>query len=186
MSKVILIAGQAKHGKDTFALLLRDALEKHGKDVMIVHFADYLKMIAEKYFGWDCVKDDKGRQLLQHLGTDVVRERNPWFWADVVKNLVEVFENDFDYVLIPDFRFLTEYGSMSQKREDGSRSNVKTVFIDRSGFENGLPEEHKNHRSERELIDSKFEFDQYVLNSGTLENLKEKAEMFARKELNAN
>lgn len=184
MAKVILIAGQAKHGKDTFAAMVRDELERAEKDVLIVHFADYLKFIAEKYFGWDGVKDDKGRHLLQFLGTDIVRERNPWFWADIVYNLVLAFEENYDFFIIPDFRFLTEYGSMASRNEDGHKLNVKTVFIDRLNFDNGLPVEHRNHPSERELIDHKFKFDQYVINGGTLENLAESARLYARKELN--
>ncbi|WP_322459555.1 hypothetical protein [Clostridium perfringens] len=44
--KCVSISGRAGHGKDTLALKLKEILEGKGKKVFIIHYADYLKMVA--------------------------------------------------------------------------------------------------------------------------------------------
>ena len=66
--KYISISGGAGHGKDTLANKLKNILEKEGKRVFIIHYADYLKMVATQVYKWNGLKDAKGRDLLQKLG----------------------------------------------------------------------------------------------------------------------
>ena len=72
--RVILISGSARFGKDSAAFIMKELLEKQKKKVLIIHYADNLKLFAKNYFGWSGQKDQKGRELLQWLGTDVVRK----------------------------------------------------------------------------------------------------------------
>lgn len=69
------VSGLAGSGKDTLADILCE-LYGYKKD----HFAFDLKFLAEAHFNWDRQKDDRGRDLLQQLGTDVGRDycRNIW------------------------------------------------------------------------------------------------------------
>ena len=48
--EVITISGHALHGKDSAAIIIKNHLEKKNKKVLIIHYADYLKFICEKYF----------------------------------------------------------------------------------------------------------------------------------------
>ena len=63
---VIMISGKAESGKDFTASILKEELEKKGRKILIVHYADYLKFIAKEYFGWDGVKDEKGRNIFAY------------------------------------------------------------------------------------------------------------------------
>lgn len=174
---VCLVAGKAKYGKDTFASFLKQSLEKKGKKVLILHFADYLKFICKEYMGWDGVKNNEGRTLLQHIGTDVIRNRNNDFWTDVVAQLIAVLYKDYDYFIVPDCRFINEVEVL---KFDYS-FNVKTFWVVRKEngefYDNGLTEEQKNHRSENDL--NIWPFDHIVFNTSDLDNLKAIAEYYA-------
>ena len=91
MVTVLLFAGSARHGKTTACEIVKAKLEAHKRRVLIINYADYLKFIAKEYFGWDGKKDEKGRTLLQWLGTDFVRNRYPTFWVDIICNFIKVF-----------------------------------------------------------------------------------------------
>ena len=84
--KIILIIGKARMGKDTTANIMKEQLESKGKKVLICHYADLLKYICKTFFGWDGVKDNNGRSILQYVGTDKIRKENPNYW---VKFIVE-------------------------------------------------------------------------------------------------
>lgn len=107
--KTILISGKSGSGKDAFAILLKTKLEQeqHAR-ILTIHFADLVKVYAEKYYNWDGVKDAAGRSLLQHLGTDTVRKVFPDYWAECVAQFIYAVRDDFDYTLIPDARFPNE------------------------------------------------------------------------------
>ena len=100
--KVITISGKAQNGKDTTAGLLKAALEADGYKVLITHYADLLKYICKQFFGWDGQKDDAGRHILQYVGTDIIRQKRPDYWVGFVTSILELFPNEWDYVLIPD------------------------------------------------------------------------------------
>lgn len=82
MAKIILISGKAEHGKTATARIIKERLESEGKTVTIVPFASYLKFVCKEYFGWNGKKDLDGRKILQHVGTDVVRKKDPDFWVE--------------------------------------------------------------------------------------------------------
>ena len=60
--RVILISGSARFGKDSVAFIMKELLEKQKKKVLIIHYADNLKLFAKNYFGWSGQKDQKGRE----------------------------------------------------------------------------------------------------------------------------
>ena len=103
---IIPIIGKARNGKDTVAQYLKEEIEKRtGKKVLDIRYADYLKFVLKKYYGWDGNKDEKGRTLLQHIGTDLCRNNNPDIWANVVVELVKGLGDSISYVIIQDTRF---------------------------------------------------------------------------------
>lgn len=171
MLMIITISGKAEHGKDSFANLLKEKLEHKGKKVLILHYADYLKFIAEKYMDWDGKKDINGRTLLQQLGTEKARNYYTDFWVNAVYNVVKLFQYDYDYFLIPDTRFPNEINFWKNKKE-----NIKSVKIVRLGYENSLTEEQRNHPSETSL--DNYKFDYLIQSSGGLDSLSIDADYF--------
>lgn len=161
--KVITISGKAQAGKDTTARLLKDKLTNNQRNVMILHYADLLKWQAATMFGWDGKKDEAGRTLLQHLGTEIVRKKNPHYWVTYLIETLKVYDGLWDYVLIPDARFENEIIPMKNYFDSIA------IRIESIPFDSGLTEEQKNHPSETALDD--FKFDYYVHNDRTLEGL---------------
>ena len=75
--KVIGIWGLQGVGKTALANAI--AAKCEGSEVLPL--AEPLKRLAKEYFGWDGVKDARGRALLQHLGTDTGRAFDPEIWV---------------------------------------------------------------------------------------------------------
>ena len=107
--KIVCISGKAQHGKDTTAKLLEETLEAQGNRVLIAHYGDLVKYVCKTFFGWDGKKDEKGRTLLQRVGTDKIRAVSPDYWVDFIVSILDIFCDEWDYVLIPDTRFPNEY-----------------------------------------------------------------------------
>lgn len=162
--KIILVSGKAQNGKDTTAEILRSQLKADGNRVLITHYADLLKFICRNYFGWDGKKDDAGRQMLQYVGTDVIRKQNPTLWVDFVSMILEYFHENWDYVIIPDCRFPNEVTTMAD-------SGFETIHIRvvRENFESPLTKEQQMHPSETALDDVIPDY--YISNGGTLQDL---------------
>ena len=162
--KVILISGKAQNGKDTVAGSLHKALIDDGKRVLVTHYADLLKYICRNYFGWDGNKDEQGRQMLQYVGTDVIRKQNPTLWVDFVAMMLKYFHENWDYVIIPDCRFPNEVTTMIDNGFDTIHLRVV-----RDNFESPLTEEQQNHPSETALDNVEPDF--YIKNNDTLDEL---------------
>lgn len=151
--KILCISGKAQHGKDTTANYLYNELKDKGYKVMITHYADLLKFICSNMFGWDGKKNEKGRHLLQYVGTDIIRKQKPDYWVDFIISILELFPNEWEYVLIPDCRFPNE---ISRLKESGF--DTIHIRVVRPNFDNGLTEEAKNHVSETALDDVEYDF----------------------------
>lgn len=143
MTYFVCISGKARHGKDTSANFLKESLENKGYSAIVVHYADLLKFICKSYFGWDGKKDEKGRSLLQAIGTDHIRKMDQDYWVRFVTDLVSMFPKQWDFVIVADTRFENEIGMV---RASGfPATHVRVV---RKEFDNNLTEEQKNHKSE--------------------------------------
>lgn len=163
--KVYVISGHAQNGKDTTGAMLKDCFERAGKKVLIVHYADLLKFICKTFFGWNGEKDEAGRTLLQHVGTDVIRKKTPDLWVNFVIYILSAFDA-WDCVIIPDARFPNEIHNLITAGFD-----VTHIRVIRGGFDNGLTEEQKNHPSETAL--DFYPADYCLHNNGGLEDLRE-------------
>ena len=164
--RVYAISGHAQNGKDTVANMMAQKLRERGKKVLIAHNADLLKYICRTYFGWDGVKDENGRHILQYVGTDIVRQKAPSFWVDFIISILTLFDTMWDVVLIPDTRFPNEVEELKKHGFD-----VKHIRVIRPCFDSPLTQEQQNHPSETALDDTAPDYT--VLNSGGLEYLDE-------------
>lgn len=159
--KVICISGKAGHGKDTAARFLKENLELCENSVLITHFGDLVKYVCKAFFDWDGKKNEAGRELLQTVGTDIVRDEDPDYWVRFIANMLGFFEHAWDYVLIPDCRFQNEIEYLV-----ASGFDVKHIRVVRDNYVSTMPEEQQNHISETALDD--YPADIYVHNSGYL------------------
>ena len=144
--KVICISGKAQNGKDTTAGFMKEILEARGNRVLIAHFGDLVKYICKTFFDWDGKKDERGRTLLQYVGTDKIRA----VW---------------DYVLIPDCRFPNEYEIFKHYGFD-----AVLLRVERPDFVSPLTPEQQAHRSETALDGYPYDFT--IVNNGDLMDLR--------------
>lgn len=92
--KIVCISGKAQNGKDTTANFLSEALTAKGYRVLIAHFGDLVKYVCKTFFGWDGKKDEKGRTLLQYVGTDKIRAVSPDYWANFIVSILDIFRDE--------------------------------------------------------------------------------------------
>ena len=162
--KVVCISGKAGSGKDEVAQAMKETFEGYGENVLVVHFADLLKFICEKFFDWDGKKGENGRALLQYVGTNKIRSKSPDFWVDFIANMLEMFDGEWDYVLIPDCRFPNEFEVLAFYGLD-----VNLVRVNRPVYMSHLTDIQQEHPSETALDD--YPWDWVIKNDGTIEDL---------------
>lgn len=172
MSKLILVSGKKRSGKDYTTSLIAESLRSRGHSVEVKSFAEPMKQIMSVIFGVslgtiETAKNEPHnfpivmtqsntesnavrfstdmRQILQRFGSEAMK---PIFGDDVWARLIYQYvqSSKADFIIVPDFRFLIEY-----------MPSAITVRI-----KCNLAESVDQHASEIELDD--FVFD-YVLNN---------------------
>lgn len=164
---VICISGKACHGKDTLGSMLADELTRRRYRVLTTHYADLLKYICRQFFGWNGEKDEYGRYIMQYVGTDIVRKKNPEFWTSFVMSVLSMFHEKWDYVVIPDCRFPNELTCVSD-----AGFPMCHVRVVRDNFVSQLTKTQQNHPSETSLDD--VSPDVIIHNGGNLDELRQK------------
>jgi len=119
-TKLIGFCGKMQNGKTTSAQLTKSLFPEY----RICSFASRLKEIAYE-LGWDGVKDNKGRKVLQYLGTEVCRNIDGKYWIYQLHNTIK--NNEFEYVVIDDIRFQNEADFIK-------KNNGILIHIERRGL----------------------------------------------------
>lgn len=168
MEKIYLIHARAQSGKDTAAVCIKNYYEREGKKVMIIAFADYVKFVLDKYYNTPHERSVEYRTRIQQFATDQVRHWTPNFWADTVAQLIYATREDFDVVVIPDWRFHNELAAISffmQDELDSDETKLVKVLITRedNNSTDKMTEEQRSHQSECEL-DNYENFDYNIIN----------------------
>lgn len=164
--QIIGIAGRAGSGKSEVAEYVRG---KIGPDLWRVAFADELKRLARRGFGWDGIKDAKGRRLLQVLGTDCGRAYNPQIWIQKWRDRVEmVTEWGATVIMADDVRFENEAAEIH-------RMGGVVVRVVRPELDGTKPD---GHISEWPIPE--FCIDYTILNDGNLEQLRGQVDILLR------
>lgn len=103
---IIGLTGPAGAGKTECAKILANLYSKDNLKAKIVPLATPLKDTAKK-IGWNGKKDEKGRKLLQLLGTEIGRNLiNKDIWVNMHEKTID--NTDADIVLVDDVRFANE------------------------------------------------------------------------------
>lgn len=160
--QILAISGRARHGKDTVAELLSDQLRSQNLRVAIMHYADPFKLCLCS-LGWDGKKDEHGRELLQH-GAERIRAKEPHFLINFMLSFIDLFEDDFDFLIIPDVRFLNEISSL----QDAGYA-VRHIHVFRPNYISTLTETQKAHFSEHALDHVLPEYT--IINNGPIDRL---------------
>lgn len=165
-----LVSGKARHGKDTFSSYLKEIYEENGKKVIVTQLSKYIKYYAREMTGWNLSEEDKPRELLQELGTSIIREKlgKDNLFIDRIIDDVEIFSCFYDAIIISDVRLKKEIDDLRKVYQD-----LIAINIFRPDFDNGLTDEQKNHKTEVDL-DDYDKFDVKIINT-TLDELKESA-----------
>ena len=154
--KIILISGKAEAGKTTAANFLKEELESRGERVAITPYGRLVKDLCIMLYGWDGQKDEAGRQLLQHFGTDVIRKNNPDYWVNHITELSGLLYDEFDTFIIDDCRFPNEieaWDGVARWSDKWVKKHydIYRLRIERPGYENHLTPEQRQHPSETAL-----------------------------------
>lgn len=155
--KIITISAKTGEGKDFCANIIRQKLEAKGNRVLITHYADLLKYICKSFFEWDGRKNVEGRTLLQCVESTVYSADSD-YWVKFLIGIFNLFKGEWDYVLIPDTKYLNEIELLAEYFD------VTTLKIVRPNYENDLTDEQKNHPSETAL--DNYRFDYTIVNNG--------------------
>lgn len=163
---IFLLSGKIASGKSTVAEALAEVLEEKYSHLLtlVMSFGFYVKDVAYSCFGWDGEKDEKGRRLLQVIGTETGRDYYNDIWVEkAYEDMQQMFPPNF--VIFDDWRFENEYTYWKDKPEIGK---VIKIRVHRE------KEITLDHISEKALPQSRPEFyDYYLDNNGTVEDLKD-------------
>lgn len=181
LNRIYLLHAHAQSGKDTCAAMMKEEYEKRGKRVIIIAFADYVRMCLDKYYGIKDYKTPEGRTIIQHFATDLVRKNDPTFWGRTVGDLLRAIEDDFDYAIIPDWRFENEYTCLANRFAPHIIVQVGIYRPNNEATDN-MTETQRKHQSETEMNDYK-NFDYNIINEhGKLEETKKQIIKMIEKE----
>lgn len=165
-TRIYLLAGKARTGKDTAADIITKHYEKMGKSVVKFGFADYIKNYAMNVVNWDGSDKTKPRELLQIIGTDIVRNKiNENFFINRVCEDIQVYKYFFDVIIISGGRFANELDIPKSKFK-----NVVIIKMDRPNFKSELSEKESEHITEYSLENYK-NYDYLIENTGDEKDL---------------
>lgn len=164
--KIYLLSGKARHGKDTTASFLKKFYEKDGKKVIYSRAGKYIKFYAMEMSDWDGSEENKPRELLQNLGTEIIRNRLNKSEMLIQRQIddIEIYSYFYDAIIVPDIRLPREIESIKKKFD-----NVVTIKINRINFDSDLTNNQSKHITET-AMDSYTDFD-YILTNDTLDML---------------
>ena len=167
--KLFVLCGKARSGKDTVCSIIR----KHYKDKNVrtinLQFSSYIKEYAKKIGNWDGDETDKPRELLQQIGTDIIRKKiDPDFFIKRIIGDIKVYSYYFDVITISDARTKEEINSIKNEFD-----NVTVIKVERPNFDNGLSDLEKQHFTETDLDDFN-DYDYKIVNDKKVEDLENK------------
>ena len=169
---IFILNGYPRAGKDTFAEFLKEyqtpeTIKYHFQNISTV---DYIKSIAENFFGWDQKKDEKGRRLLSDLKDASRRYNNGPFNQTVSQiGIYEYYNFHIDEnVLKNDILFLniihTREPDEIQMFKEYYGENCSTILVKRNY--DGVISNHADKNVEN------YKYDYIIENNNSLEDFK--------------
>lgn len=167
--KIYIICGKARSGKDTIASYIKKTYEEKGQRGVSIAYADHIKNYAKIITNWDGSDETKPRELLQNLGTEVIREQiDQSFFVNRMTEDIKVYAYFFKAIIISDARYADEIDVIKERFKD-----AVSIHITRPNFTNELTDMQKTHLSETGL-DHYTNYDYVISNDGTIADLEAK------------
>ena len=148
--KIFILSGKAKSGKNYVA----DIISDYYKNSIQISYAYYLKQYVKKISNWDGKEETKPRDLLQSIGIDLIKNIDKELLIRRVMEDIKVYSYFFDVIIVTDARLKEEV--------DIPKQLFKCITIRINGKDNDLTLEQKNHITETNLDNYKFD---YVINN---------------------
>lgn len=156
--KIFILSGKAGSGKNYVA----DIISDYYKNSIQISYAYYLKQYVKKISNWDGLEETKPRTLLQSLGIDLIKKIDKELLIRRVMEDIKVYSYFFDVIIVTDARL---------KEEIIIPKNLfDCITIRINGKDNDLTLEQKNHITETDLDNYKFD---YVINNVDINKTKE-------------
>lgn len=162
-------SGKMRSGKEEAMKYLNEKYFNNTSHV--INFADPLYTLCQTiqtYCGFPIEKD---RGLLQYIGTDYARSKNPNVWINRLFNDMEAFH--FNYpVMIGDARFANELDACKAR-------NIPIINIQASDevrLSRGADKDKLNHASEQDM-DTYDKYDFIIENNSTLQDFHDKLDV---------
>lgn len=171
--KIYLVAGKARHGKDTVC----NDIETYylDKKVIRLQYSNYIKQYAKQISNWDGLEETKPRELLQQLGTNLIRNQiDELFFVRRMCEDIQVYSYFYDVILISDVRLEIEITALQAKFP-----NVYAIHVIRPNYDSGLTNEQQHHKTEIGL-DHFEQYDYTIINDDTLESLSKKVKKLVK------
>lgn len=163
---IIGITGRKRSGKNTFADIAHDHLDSLGKHCWQLAFADELKrqvlripVLAANNFTFESIEKHKERfrPILQHLGTEIVRELiDKNYWINYCMETARIREASGFIVFITDVRFIDE----AQAIQEAGGHIIKIIWT-------GTKEHHHIDKHKSETSTDYIEATKVLENDGT-------------------
>lgn len=181
MSILIAMSGKMRSGKDAAGDYIAQRLASMGYSITRLAFADTLKRIADfaqKEAGLPRIKD---RELLQYLGAEWGRKRNPNVWVDALeRKIVDILEeDDCEVIIVTDLRFPNEFSMLRDRGFTLVRTSANASIRAMRGAEI----DNMTHISETAVddYDSKCAWDWFIENEDTLPEFHAKLDLVVAK-----
>lgn len=169
MKKIYMLSAKAQSGKDTTASLIKKIYEEKGLKVINLQYGTYIKEYAKNICGWDGSEDNKPRQLLNEIGTEVIRKKiDELFFVKRIIGDLMIYSHYFDIITISDVRFRVEIDLPKEEFD-----NIIPIRIERPNFDNGLTTAQKEYITETQL-DNYEEFEYTIINDADFFELEKK------------
>lgn len=166
---IYIICGKARVGKDTVTNCIKSAYEAKGKSGVSVAYATHIKNYAKTIINWDGKDETKPRELLQILGTEVIRQQiDQSFFVNRMTEDIKVYAYFFDAIIISDARYADEIDVIKSRF-----SKAISIHVTRPNFTNELTDTQKKHLSETGL-DHYTNYDYVISNDGSIADLEDK------------
>ena len=165
MEKLFVLAGKARSGKDTTALIIEEYY--NDKKVIKRMYGKWLKDYAMMISDWSGSDEDKPWALLQELGVKS-REINPGYTIRRMEEDINILKDYFDVIIITDTRMENEITMPKDKFKE-----CITIKLERPNYESELSTKEKANITETAL-DGYNDYDYVILNDGSVDDLKSK------------
>ena len=172
---ILFLKGKARSGKDTFANLIKEEVEKGNtpfKSVAILAFADWLKDICRRNHFYENKLED--RDVLIQIG-DEMRCIDPDIFAKPVADAVKVFSRmRYDLVIITDLRYKNEFDFVH------NRIDLKTFIleIESPNQLEGVSEYAIKHPTENLVLSPNFKLSLPYIEASSIEEIRKIANCF--------